>query len=209
MCATPGFEARRRAAHDLTVSMIRSYRYRIYPTVRQAEALTAQLGFCCDLYNAALEQRIRAYEECGVSVSHFASREREAARRRDFLHKLSHRLVRDFDTISFEDLRVAKMVRGNRGLNREILDQGWSTLLHMTFYKAECAGRNVMLVPAPYTSQTCAECGVVDKRSRRVAVFRCTSCAHEDHADVNAARNINRAGLALQALTMGEEARVA
>ncbi len=132
-------------------------------------------------------------------------REREANRRRDFAHKLSRRLVNDFDVIAFEALNVAGMTRGNRGLNREILDQGWTILLDLTTYKAEEAGRSVVLVPAPYTSQTCHACGLIDRASRRGVLFRCTGCGHEDHADINAAKNIERAGLALQALTVGEE----
>ena len=57
-----------------------------------------------------------------------------------------------------------------------------------------------MRVPAQYTSQRCSVCGQVDPRSRESqAVFRCTSCSHAEHADVNAARNILAAGLAVTA----------
>jgi len=47
----------------------RTYRYRIYPTVRQRLALEAQLGFACQLYNAALEQRRYAWRGQHRSVS--------------------------------------------------------------------------------------------------------------------------------------------
>jgi putative transposase len=68
-------------------------------------------------------------------------------------------------------------------------------------YKAESAGRTVVTVDPHYTSQTCAECGNVDAGNRVTqAAFRCRCCGHEDHADVNAARNILRAGRARQAL---------
>jgi putative transposase len=146
-------------------------------------------------------------------------RRSEANRRRDFLHKLSRRLVNDFDLITFEALNVVGMTRSAKGnlatpghnvaqkrsLNREIRDQGWSTLVQMTSYKAECAGRQVVFVPAPYTSQTCAKCRAVDPASRSGTVFRCTSCGHADHADINAAKNILSAGLALHAVTVGVE----
>jgi putative transposase len=49
--------------------MHRSYRYRIYPTRRQVEALEAQLAFCCDLYNAALQERRDAWQK-GVRVGY-------------------------------------------------------------------------------------------------------------------------------------------
>jgi putative transposase len=64
----------------------RVYRYRLYPTRRQAEALTAQLRSSCDLYNAALEQRRDAYRRCGVSIGYCAqSAELRALRRADLL----------------------------------------------------------------------------------------------------------------------------
>jgi putative transposase len=149
--------------------------------------------------------------------------EREANRRRDFLHKLSRRLVDENDTIVFEDLNGEGMVRSargtidnpgvcvarKRGLNRAIRDQGWATLVTLTSYKAEDAGRQVVKVPAFHTSQTCHECGTVDARSRKGQRFHCTACGHEAHADTNAALNILRAGLARQALTQDEEVCVA
>jgi hypothetical protein len=42
---------------------VRTYKYRLYPTQRQAGALEVQLGFCCDLYNAALEEAVRRQRE--------------------------------------------------------------------------------------------------------------------------------------------------
>ena len=53
----------------------------------------------------------------------------------------------------------------------------------------------VVRVDPRHTSQTCAGCGHVSPENRKSqAVFRCVSCGHEDHADLNAARNILRAG---------------
>jgi putative transposase len=130
-------------------------------------------------------------------------------------HQLSRRLVNEYDLIVVEDLKVKNMVRSPRskpdpdqpgeylpngaaaktGLNRSIHDAGWATLLSLLSYKAESAGRTVVTVDPHYTSQTCAECGHVEPSNRvSQAEFRCCSCGHEDHADVNAARNILRAG---------------
>ena len=81
-------------------------------------------------------------------------------------------------------------------LNRSILDAGWGILDRMLAYKAEEAGRQVIRVDPRHTSQRCAECGTVDPGSHVGAVFHCRSCGHTDHADINAARNILRAGLA-------------
>ncbi len=144
-----------------------------------------------------------------------------ANQRRNAAHQLSRRLVNDYDLIVYEKLSIKTMVRTPRaeldherpgaflrngaaakaGLNRSIHDAGWATLTSLLSYKAESAGRTVVMVSPHYTSQTCAECGHVAPGNRfNQAVFRCRSCGHEAHADVNAARNILRAGRARRAL---------
>ena len=70
----------------------------------------------------------------------------------------------------------------------------------MLIYKAESAGRTVGSVNPCHTSQACAECHHVDAGNRvNQEEFRCLKCGHCDFADINAARNILRAGRALQA----------
>jgi putative transposase len=146
---------------------------------------------------------------------------RVANQRKNAAHELSRQLVNDYDVIVLEDLAITNMVRAPRakpdpdrpgafmpngaaakaGLNRSIHDAGWGTLASLLSYKAESAGRIVVTVDPRYTSQTCAECGHVDAGNRvSQAVFRCLSCEHVAHADVNAARNILRADRARQAL---------
>jgi putative transposase len=146
---------------------------------------------------------------------------RVANQRGNAAHQLSRQLVNDYDLIVLEDLAITNMVRAPRakpdpdapgaylpngaaskaGLNHSIHDAGWGTLALLLSYKAESAGRIVVTVDPRYTSQTCAECGHVEAGNRvSQAVFRCLSCEHVAHADVNAARNILRAGRARQAL---------
>jgi putative transposase len=126
-------------------------------------------------------------------------------------------LVNDYDLIVLEDLKITHMVRSPKaiadpdqrgsflpngasakaGLNRSIHDAGWATLTSLLSYKAESAGRMVVRVKAHHTSQRCAQCGHVDAGNRVTqAAFRCQQCGHEDHADLNAASNILRAGRA-------------
>ena len=135
-------------------------------------------------------------------------------------HQLSRQLVNDYDFIALEDLKITNMVRTPKGrpdpeqpgaylpngasrkagLNRSIHDAGWGQLVSMLVYKAESAGRTVVSVHPCYTSQTCAECHHVDAGNRiSQEEFRCRKCGHCDFADINAARNILRAGRALQA----------
>ncbi|MGW4420476.1 RNA-guided endonuclease InsQ/TnpB family protein, partial [Streptosporangium sp. NPDC004631] len=85
------------------------------------------------------------------------------------------------------------------GLNRSILDAGWGVFLRVLAYKAESAGRELIAVNPAHTSRTCAHCGHIAKENRVTqAGFACTACGHTAHADVNAAINILRAGLALR-----------
>ena len=85
------------------------------------------------------------------------------------------------------------------GLNRSIQDAGWGIFLRLLCGKAESAGRTVIAVNPRHTSQRCSQCGHVAAGNRvSQAVFRCLACGHKAHADVNAAQNILRAGLALQ-----------
>ena len=84
------------------------------------------------------------------------------------------------------------------GLNKSILDAGWETFIAMLTYKAEDAGRELIAVNPRHTSQTCSRCGLLDSQSRHGTRFRCARCGHDDHADVNAAVNILRAGQALR-----------
>ena len=85
------------------------------------------------------------------------------------------------------------------GLNKSINDAGWGVFLDVLRAKAESAGRVVVEVNPRHTSTACAQCGHVAAGSRTSqAEFRCLSCGHQAHADVNAAINILRAGLARQ-----------
>jgi putative transposase len=85
------------------------------------------------------------------------------------------------------------------GLNKSINDAGWGQFLRILDAKAESAGRTVIAVNPRHTSQRCARCGHTAAGNRVTQEdFRCLSCGHHDHADVNAAINILRAGLALQ-----------
>lgn len=132
--------------------------------------------------------------------------------RRDNLHKVSRRLVDTYDLIALEDLRVRNMTRSAKGtldapgtnvaaksgLNKSILDAGWSALAQMIQYKAESAGTDVVFVPAANTSRTCHECGHVAAGNRHGEAFVCQVCGHTAHADTNAARNILGLGLSLR-----------
>jgi putative transposase len=91
--------------------------------------------------------------------------------------------------------KPGRKVRQKAGLNRAILENGWYQFEKLLSYKvAERSGELRKVNPA-YTSQCCARCGTVDKKSRESqSAFNCGHCGHSAHADTNAAINILRAG---------------
>lgn len=121
--------------------------------------------------------------------------------RKDFLHKLSIRLIRENQTIAVETLAVKNMVR-NRHLSKSISDAGWSEFVRQLTYKANWYGRNLVGIDKWYpSSKRCSECGfVLTKIPLSVRKWVCPGCGANHDRDVNAARNILAAGLAVSAL---------
>jgi putative transposase len=128
---------------------------------------------------------------------------RIADRRRDHLHKLTTRLVRDNQTIVIEDLTVRNMVK-NRRLARAISDAAWRQFRTMLEYKADWYGREVIAVDRWFpSSKLCSACGALaEKMPLTVRSWTCR-CGTIHDRDVNAARNILAAGLAVTACGAG------
>ena len=119
--------------------------------------------------------------------------------RKDFLHKLSTKLVRENQVVSLEDLAVSNMVR-NRKLARAISEQGWRELRTMCEAKAVMIKDRTVSVISRWqpTSQLCSVCGFKwGKLDLSVRVIQCASCLAEHDRDENAARNIESSGLEL------------
>lgn len=133
-------------------------------------------------------------------------------RRADFTSQVATSLARKHGLVAIEDLKVRSMtasargtldkpgrnVRQKSGLNRSILDKGWSLVLSRLLHVARYYGCAVVKVSPAYTSQTCSACKHIAAESRESqARFRCVDCGYQDNADVNAAKNILAAGLAV------------
>jgi len=117
--------------------------------------------------------------------------------RRDYAHKQSRRLVNEYGLIAFEDLNIQGMIQNHR-LAKSIADSGWNGLVQFVTYKAESAGRRVVLVNPYLTSQRCSNCGEIVKKRLAVRVHQC-SCGYVADRDENAAINILQ--LALQSIS--------
>jgi len=118
-----------------------------------------------------------------------------ANQRRDFLHKLSYNLVKRFDFIFMEDLKLAFMNR-NKHLAKSSLDVAMGQLTDMLEYKAESAGVQVTKVDPKYTSQVCSRCGTIVKKSLSTRTHKC-DCGIVLDRDHNAAINILTRGASL------------
>ncbi|MEV0166108.1 RNA-guided endonuclease InsQ/TnpB family protein [Nonomuraea fuscirosea] len=121
---------------------------------------------------------------------------RIADRRRDHLHKVTTRLVRENQVIAVEDLTVRNLVK-NRRLARAISDAAWRELRFMLEYKARWYGRTLVAVDRWFpSSKLCSACGAVqEKMPLNVREWSCACGAIHDR-DVNAAMNVLAAGLA-------------
>jgi putative transposase len=122
-----------------------------------------------------------------------------ARQRADFHQKTALALVRQDETISLEDVRVANLVR-NRHLAKRISDAGWAAFRTILDAKAACAGRRVLAVPPASTTQECSGCGQRVPQSLSVRTHLCPACGLSVDRDENAARNIQWAGQALRGL---------
>lgn len=129
--------------------------------------------------------------------------------RNDSLHKISTSLSKSHAKIIVENLQIKNMsksskgtmeepgsnIKAKSGLNKSILDQGWRKFVDLLRYKVEWQGGELVQVSAKNTSLRCKVCGEISKANRlSQSRFKCVNCGHEDHADINAAKNILAAG---------------
>ena len=124
--------------------------------------------------------------------------------RKDFLHKLTTRLVRDNQAVVIEDLSVKNMVR-NHHLARAISDAAWWQLRAMLAYKCQWYGRDLVVISRWYpSSKTCSACGrTAAGLPLGVREWECGHCGTRHDRDINAAVNIRAAGLAVLACGAG------
>ncbi len=116
--------------------------------------------------------------------------------RKDFLHKLSTKIVKENQVIIWEDLNLSGMVK-NRKLARAISQQGWYEFRALCEGKSEKLGRDFRVISRwEPTSQVCSNCGFkwgkLDLKTRSV---QCHNCGTEHDRDENAAKNIEKVGI--------------
>ncbi len=112
-------------------------------------------------------------------------------RRKDFIEKLTTRLVENFDVIVVEDLSVKNMQQNGK-LARHITQAGWSQIVRRLRDKCEWYGRTLVIADKWFpSSQRCSECGHVDgKKPLGVRDWTCSECGAHHDRDINAAKNL-------------------
>ena len=120
--------------------------------------------------------------------------EKIANQRRDFLHKLSFNLAKDYSVIAIENLHIRNMVK-HKKLSKSIFDAGWGMFRNMLVYKCEKQGGILVKVQPEYTTQDCSSCDERVKKSLSIRTHICKKCGTVLDRDHNASLNILKKGL--------------
>lgn len=118
--------------------------------------------------------------------------------RKDFCHKLSHKLSEEFDYICLEDINLHGLAQ-TLHLGKSTNDNGFGMFRQFLFYKMFEKGKQLIKIDKWFpSSKTCHHCGSINKNlTLNDRIWICSSCGETIYRDVNAALNIRDVGLSL------------
>lgn len=132
-----------------------------------------------DYFNWQRAKRIKACYQAKI-----------ANKRKDYLHKITTELVKNYDVIVIEDLRTKNLLK-NHHLAKAISNQSWREFRILLEYKCKWYGKQLIVVKPNYTSQICSSCGYHSgKKPLEIREWTCPKCGTHHDRDVNAAVNI-------------------
>ena len=118
-----------------------------------------------------------------------------ANKRKDYLHKITTKLVKSYDVIVIEDLKAKNLLK-NHHLANSISNQSWRIFREMLEYKCKWYGKQLVVVSPNYTSQVCSNCGYHSgKKPLEIREWTCPQCGSNHDRDINASINILNRGL--------------